>query len=57
MDSQLEIFCGKKNGTQDNSIGRRFGLVVWTWKPSGSRLGAPEALAVGWKEWGEGGKD
>ena len=56
MDSQLELFCGK-NRTQDRSVGRRFRLVMWTWKPSGSRLDAAEALAVGWREWRGEGKD
>jgi len=52
----VELFCGK-NGTQDKSIGRRFWLVMWTWKSSGSRLDAAEALAVRRREWREEGKD
>lgn len=35
---------------------RRFGLVMWTWKPSRSRLDAAEALAVRPREWREEGK-
>lgn len=46
MDIQVEFFlcvCGE-NGTQYRSTGRRLGLALWTWKASGSRLDAAEAL-------------